>query len=197
MEIYDGFSTVIALAAALKEKGLPETRFAVVRFKGVFYAVAFENFQKEIIFGANDVWYVNRDGYFSHKNLQDFRLPYHINFLAVKKFNDSVAKELLSFDPGASVLLYSTYAGKFVEVDREKHHCYLTLLGITFRDEFYTPDEFWLLKPYFKPEKLEKLKSFLVQTGAVSINPFRSQVRLPGGKVRKYRINGALSAVHF
>lgn len=189
LEIYSGFRNRVQLLDFIERNGIPLEHMTVVFFMDAYYIVLYEDFDKQVIIGADVFWY-RENGKFKQGQVgESFKLPYPINELKKRAFRHlQLADDLNAID---SLLSVYTFDGRgWKELTNYKYSkIYVILLGITFCETFFTRDEFFkYLGKYYDFEPYEQA---FRNKEIVAINPFRGMVRYEDGNEKFYKFDYA------
>ena len=180
----EGFDAIEKAFSCLDGLGAKGKAAVAVKYKGQYYPILMQSFSREVIIGMDRTWF-KEDGYFLVKKTEQFKMPYNIDSRVKKSIMDGILKDMLNEDP--SLKAYVVRAGIVEEDDSFIHESnnYPVLLGLTFKDDFYTKKELHLLRNYFKD--YSDFDWFMSKYGIESINPFKS-LAIKGKKLLHYQI---------
>ncbi len=187
-EIYlggpEGFDTIEEAFSCLDGLGIKRKVAVVVKYKGQYYPVLMQSFLREVVIGMDRTWF-KKDGYFLVKKTEEFKMPYNIDYRVKKFIMGGILDDMLNEDP--SLKTYVSRAGVVEEDDSFIHESnnYPILLGLTFKDIFYTREELHLLRHYFND--YSNFDRFMSGNGIESINPFKS-LAIKEGKLLHYQV---------
>ncbi len=174
-EIYlggpEGFGTIEEAFSCLDGLGVKRRNAVIIRYRKKYYPVLMESFQKEIVIGVDKVW-SREDGYFFAEKTDLFTMPYEINRKIKKTLSRGIVEDMLKDDPYLEAYTYS-----FGEINKDDsfihiNNNYPVLLGLTFKDDFFTTDQVHLLHKYFSNCSI--YSEFMKKRGIAAINPFKS-----------------------
>ena len=194
-----GFDSSEEVLTYLDTLGVDRRYAVVIRYKGKYYASIMDTLQKEVVIGSDKVWFME-DGYFLSQGRDTFKMPYAITRRNVTSFEWGIVEDMLKEDP--NLMTYSYGFGELVEWEPYIHrgNSHLVLLGLTFKDKFYSRDEICLpsdinpLKRYFYNPYF--FKEFIRKEGIEFLNPFKA-LAVKKGKLFHYRIISSPFELYF
>ena len=151
-------------------------RFKIIYFKGMYYGVAFQSCNKEIVVMKYIVWYQDEGEMVvaDSKNFMAHDIPYNITSEVARDIIDTIHKDMLNLDDSLSIykVVKNKKDGSYkIRVYLGLKNCFYVLVGLYFYNVYYNSDNFDDMKMYFK--HYLSYKKFLEIPG-VQINPFRS-----------------------
>jgi hypothetical protein len=181
----NGFGQPEEVLTFLDKLGVERKHAIFIRYKGKYYGVLMQSLQKELIIGSDRVWFM-KDGYFLPQKRCDFKMPYTIKRRTMKYFTDGIVEDMLKEDP--NLMTFTYVMGKLSEWDPYiyKNNSHLVLLGLTFKDTFYSDNNIHLLNRYFEDYSL--INRFFNKENISFINPFKT-LAVKDGKLFHYRVH--------
>ncbi len=186
---YDGTDSIEEMIENIERLGLDKAKCYYIKFLNQFYAVFFESFTKKVIIGKDKVFFA-KNNRLIESTVGKADIGYHISERKVRKFTDTLAQELISFDNDISVYEFPTIKStKYRQANEEiLFSNYVVLLGVTFCREFYTEKDLKKLRNYFIDAG--DIIAFLKRTkGAVAIDPFSQEILFQDGSLGTYTYN--------
>jgi len=179
-----GFDTIEEAFSCLDGLGVKRRNAVVIRYRERYYPVLMESFQKEIVIGADKIWF-REDGYFFVEKADLFKMPYEISRKVKKTLSKGVVEDMLKDDPHLEA--YTLSYGEINKDDSFIHsdNNYPVLLGLTFKDDFFTKDQVHLLHKYFSNCSI--YSEFMEEKRITAINPFKS-LAIKGRKLLHFKI---------
>jgi hypothetical protein len=195
----DGFDSSEEVLTYLDTLGVDRRYAVIIRYKGKYYASLRNSVQKEVVIGSDKVWFM-KHGYFLSQRRDIFKMPYAITRRDIRSFEWGIVEDMLKEDP--DLMTYSYGFGELVEWEPYIHrgNSHLVLLGLTFKDKFYSRNEVCLpsdinpLKRYFYNPYF--FKEFVRKEGIEFLNPFKA-LAAKNGKLFHYRIITSPYELHF
>lgn len=200
MKQHKGFPSVSKLVAAMRFKGLEQTKYCIVRFRQQFYAISFDSYSKEIFSGCQEVW-CRVDGWMLQIPFADFVLPYPMSSGRVmKNITTTLAMHLINEDPEIGIFLLprrDSLEPVAVSLRDTRYYCFLVWLGISFQTDHFCPvNRLGRLSAYFRD--VDIYRSFAKNFPAVAaINPFSQKVILHNDVELRYSIDFSRGAPEF
>lgn len=166
-----GFYSVDTLLFNLDVLGVKRSAAVIIKYTESYYAVLMENLQKQVVIGLDKIWF-KEDGYFRVKKWDDFKMPYEMTRRVKSDFSPGILNEMLAKDPDLAA-----YAFRYGNLEEDGSYLkgsnnYPTLLGLTFKDDFYMRDQLYHLKKYFNDHDL--YERFMRENNLTAVNPFKS-----------------------
>lgn len=195
--IYHGADTIEDMNENIERLGLNKAKCYFIKLNGQFYAVFFDSFEKEVIIGANKVFF-NRNGRLNESTVGEAKIGYNISSRNVKWITDTLARELNFLYNPIEIYEYPNVNSKeYREVQSDiRLSNYVVLLALTFVSRFYTIFDAEKMRDYFI--HTDELISFLKRTkGAVEIDPFSQEVRFKDGSVGTYSYKRVLESNYY
>lgn len=173
--VYEGFQTLEEAKAACIKKGLDINYMVFIFIFDTFHVVGFEDYAKQCIMNKEYLLY-NNTGLWRKRLMRNNykKLPSLINSFSHKKINPIIYTELLEVYPQTRCFTFEEES--FVECDHEYYYHYYVLLGLFFKEKFYTRGNINEIKKYFKHIDAYYV-FFLTYPFIESINPFKQQVK--------------------
>lgn len=186
---YEGFETFNKCTEFIHSTNYDDELYRIVQFNQQFYAIVYENSQHQQIIGKDLSYFTKNNMFICAK-----RPPSN---LMIKDRHKSpsiplIYYELSAFDPELKVYELCHNTKDYVEVPILEAVEYAILLGITFKDIWYTCDSPHaiahnraLLDLYFNLG--HNLTLFGKYSKAIAINPFQRLVYLQRGRVEHFQ----------
>ncbi len=183
LSVYGGFKTMPAVVSVMQRQlYLPLRSFAIVRFQGTYYGVAYGGPNREVVVGENVVWF-RKNWIMREARRNEFRLPYEIAvFNEEDAWIPGVWRQMRRADPGFAVFRFDRKGDPKDITSCENSRIYITLLGLTVIDGFWTREDLPDLNAYF--EESPGYERVFHDRTIRGINPFRSRVLLDNGAIR-------------
>lgn len=189
---YEGFDTMEDCIHFIESSYYDNHLYRIVQFSTMFYAIIYENTQYQQVIGK-EIAYFTRNNLF----LCTKRPPSNLTFKERIKMPPIplIYYELHAFDPHMKVFkLDSDTSESFQEVPILDAIEYAVLLGVTFKDIWYSCDtphaiahNRAILNLYFNPG--HNLTLFGKYSKALAINPFQRLVTLAKGRVAQFQMD--------
>jgi hypothetical protein len=189
---YEGFDSIEDCIEFIEGSYYDNHLYRIVQFSSMFYAVINENSQYQQVVGKEI-------SYFTRNNLLlcTKRPPANLTFKERIKMPPIplIYYELHAFDPQIKIFKANSSSSiEFNEVPILDEIEYAVLLGVTFKDIWYTCDtpqaiahNRALLNLYFN--RGHNLTLFGKYSKALAINPFQRLVYLPKGRIEQFQMD--------
>lgn len=186
---YEGFESFQLCKEFIHSSNYDDELYRIVQFNDQFYAVVYENAQHQQIIGKDLSYFTKNNMFICAK-----RPPSNLMIKDRHKLPPIplIYYELSAFDPSLKVYELSLDTKDYVEVPILEAVEYAVLLGITFKDIWYTCDtphaiahNRALLDLYFSQG--HNLTLFGKYSKAIAINPFQRLVYLQRGRVEHFQ----------
>lgn len=181
----NGFDRIEQLVKSGEKIGLTKSRYYILAFRGKFFGICFSDWNKQVLLTKDRVYARKAGGLFSEFTYENCKLPYSYYSRSSISCEDSLAREIISYDNNLSIGYYKNVNSEDLIVLNNPldAHNYLIVFGAVCFNYFYTVEEFDSLKKYFR--KPANYKSLFKQN-VVAINPFKQQVMLPSGAIKNF-----------
>lgn len=188
---YDGFETLELCKQFIFSTNYDNQLYRIVRFNSQFYAVIYENGQHQQVIGKELSYFTKNNMFLCAK-----RPPSNLMIKDRHKLPSIplIYYELSAFDPELSIYKLNAETNQYVEVQVLDAVEYAVLLGITFKDIWYTCDtphaiahNRALLDLYFN--KGHNITLFGKYSKAIAINPFQRLIYLPKGRIEHFQMD--------
>ncbi|MBM7716031.1 hypothetical protein MXL46_09165 [Heyndrickxia sporothermodurans] len=179
---FDGFKT---LEECVKHALMPKSKYVFIRFKNQYYAVAYKGL-KQLVMGKDEVHFIE-DGYFKVEKTHpdNYEVKGRLRKIEIA---DTIYHELKMFDPDMTAYIFKSVRHdepiEVSEMTNDYLHYYI-LLGIRFKDFYYSKKNIPLLKFYFS--YTGNYEQLLKRKDVKSVNPFAWRVKNASGDSRPYQ----------
>lgn len=186
---YEGFESFQLCKEFIHSSNYDDELYRIIQFNNQFYAIVYENAQHQQIIGKDLSYFAKNNMFICAK-----RPPSNLMIKDRHKLPPIplIYYELSAFDPELKVYKLSSVTKDYVEVPILEAIEYAVLLGITFKDIWYTCDSPHtiahnraLLDLYFS--KGHNLTLFGKYSKAIAINPFQRLIHLQRGRVEHFQ----------
>lgn len=178
--IHLGFDSLDELKEYLKEKNIEYTNIAVIKFLNMYYAVAFEYYNREFMIGKNNYFYSNDKYMMIQGKTPNFKPKFYPEFLYKKDYTHlQLYYDLKAIDNNIDIFKD--------DISIKEHHyakAYAIILGLTFFSSYIKQDELIILRDYFSDDYSY---IFREKRGLLGINPFKSKIQYIDGKKVNYQ----------
>ena len=190
-DFYEGFETLELCKQFIFSTNYDNELYRIVQFNSQYYAVVYENAQHQQIIGKELSYFTKNNMFLCAK-----RPPSNLMIKDRHKLPPIplVYYELNAFDPDLKVFQLNVETKHYEEVPVLDAVEYAVLLGITFKDIWYTCDtphaiahNRALLNLYFNQG--HNLTLFGKYSKAVAINPFQRLVYLQRGRIEHFQMD--------
>lgn len=193
---YFGTDTIEEMNENIEKLGLNKAKCYFIKLNNQFYAVFFENFDKEVIVGRDKVFYT-KNGRLTEDTIGNANIGFNITSRNVKFFTETLAAELNYLYNPIEIYEYPNIKSKeYRLVDKDiRLSNYVVILGVSFASRYYTLSDTEQMLKYFvhTPE----LMSFLRRTkGAISIDPFSQLIKFEDDRVAPYSYKRVLQSTY-
>lgn len=170
---YDGFATLEECQQYIFSTPYPNRHYVIMSFRSMYYAVVYENTQCQQVIGKGLSYYTKNNLF-----LVSERPPNNLMLKERERLPviPTIYHELLAFD--CDLTAYTFDGQHFVHATLEDMIPYIVLLGITFKDMWYTCDSSYtitrnkfILNAYF--HNGHGFTTFGKYCNALAINPFQ------------------------
>lgn len=178
--IHKGFDSLNELKDYLELKQIEYKNIAVIRFLNMYYAVAFEDYNRQFMIGKNNYFYSNDKYMLIQGKTPNFKPKFLPVCLYKKEFKhlqlyydlEEIDKDIDIFHEDTSIKdhLYSK--------------AYAIILGLTFFSSYIKKDEVIILNYYFSDNYFDVFRD---NPNILGINPFKSKVLYTNGKKVNYQ----------
>ena len=178
--IHLGFDSLDDLKKYLMEKNIDYKNIAVIKFLNMYYAVAFEYYNREFMIGKNNYFYSNDKYMMIQGKTPNFKPKFYPEFLYKKDYHHlQLFYDLEAIDKNIDILRN--------DVSIKEHYyakAYAIILGLTFLSSYIKRDELVILQDYFSDNYAY---IFRENPGIYGINPFKSKILYNNGKKVNYQ----------
>jgi hypothetical protein len=183
--IYEGFLNLEEVKNSCVKLNLNIQSLVFIYIFDAYYAVGFEDYCKQLIVNKEYFFY-NDNGLWKQRLMRNKykNIPSLVNNFSYKNINQTIFQELIQVYPDTKCFIYKN--DNFFDQDKFSVYHYYVILGLYFKEKFYTIDNILELDAYFK--HLPAFISFLKKYPFIeSINPFKQQAKLNNGKICNYQ----------
>lgn len=178
--VHKGFDSLEELKDYLELKKIEYKNVAVIRFLNMYYAVAFEDYNREFMIGKNNYFYSNDKYMLIQGKTPNFKPKFFPAFLHKKEYKHlQLYYDLEEIDSDIDI---------FKEDVSIKEHryskSYAIILGLTFFSSYIKKDELPILNQYFSDNYIY---IFRENPTVLGINPFKSKILYTNGKKVNYQ----------
>ena len=180
--VHKGFDTIEDLKEYVAYKGIDYKHIAVIKFLNMYYAVAFEDYNRELMIGKNNYFYTNDNYILIQGNTQakSFKPKFYPTFLYEKKYKHfQLYYDLEMIDENIDIFKEDVSIKESIY-----SKAYAIILGLTFCSFYIKRDELEILDYYFSDNYSDVFRDYPWVSG---INPFKGKVRNERGGTRNHQ----------
>lgn len=178
--IHKGFDTIDDLKEYVAKKNIDYKHIAVIKFLGMYYAIAFEYYNREFMVGKNNYFYTNDRYMLIQGKTPNFKPKFHPTFLYKKDYTHfQLYYDLEMIDENIDILKEDVSIKENVYAK-----AYAIILGLTFFSSYIKRDELEILDYYFKDNYSY---IFREKPGVLGINPFKAKLLYNNGRKVNYQ----------
>lgn len=180
--IHKGFDTIDDLKEYVAKKNIDYKHIAVIKFLGMYYVVAFEDYNRELMIGKNNYFYTNDKYMLIQGNAQtkSFKPKFYPSFLYEKKYKHfQLYYDLEMIDENIDILKEDVSIKENVYAK-----AYAIILGLTFCSFYIKKDELEILDYYFSDNYSY---IFREKPSVLGINPFKGKLLYNKGRKVNYQ----------
>lgn len=178
--IHKGFDSLVDLRGFLSSINIDYDKSIVIRFLEQYYAIVFEDYDREIIIGKDDCYYTNEKYQLIKCKTKNFQPKFLPTFIKKQVYNNlQLYYDLEEIDTNFDILKN----GKSIK-GSDYAKTYAIILGVSFISHYFTYDELFILKAYFDEDY-----SYIFNTmsGVEGINPFKGKIKYLNGNIRNFQ----------
>lgn len=178
--IHKGFDSLDDLKHYLELKNIDYKNVAVIRFLNMYYAVAFEDYNREFMIGKNNYFYTNDKYMQIQGKTPNFKPKFFPTFLRKQEYKHlQLYYDLEEIDEDIDIL--------HEDISIKEHYyskTYAIILGLTFFSSYIKKDELPILTQYFSDNYFYVFRE---NPKVLGVNPFKSKILYTDGRKVNYQ----------